>query len=107
MANDQSLVFPWRHINEGIEVYIKLTPKAARNAISGILTDEAGGSFLKVSVTAVPENNKANQALINLLSKSLRIAKRDIIIRSGMTSARKTILIYGIGESELKAIAIR
>ena len=104
MESGKNLVFPWRQVNEGIEVYIKLTPKASKNSILGILADEGGGSFLKISVTAVPENNKANQALITLLSKALHIAKRDIVIKSGMTSTRKTLMIYGVSEAELKVL---
>lgn len=104
MESNKDLIFPWRQVSEGIEVYIKLTPKAAKNTIMGILVDEGGGSLLKISVTAVPENNKANQALIILLSKSLHIAKRNIAIKSGMTSTRKTIMIYGVSEAELKAV---
>lgn len=104
MESDKKAILPWRGVGEGIEVYIKLTPKAAKNAITGILADEGGGSFLKISVTAVPENNKANQALIALLSKALHIAKRDIIIKSGMTNTRKTIMIYGVSEAALRAI---
>jgi uncharacterized protein YggU (UPF0235/DUF167 family) len=65
MECNKKNLLPWRQVDKGMEVSVKLTPKAAKNAVMGILCDEGGGSFLKISVTAIPENNKANQALIN------------------------------------------
>jgi hypothetical protein len=51
--------------------------------------------MLKVSVTAVPEDGKANAALVDLLAKTLHIAKRSITIASGATDRRKVLLIEG------------
>lgn len=48
---------------------------------------------LKVAVTAAPENNKANEAIIALIAEHLNVAKGKVRVISGMTSRRKIIEI--------------
>lgn len=82
----------------GVRLAVKLTPKASRNRIEGIAADGDGVGSLKISVTAVPEDGKANKALIDLLAKSWKIAKRSIQITSGATDRRKILFIEGDAE---------
>ncbi|MEO2065259.1 MAG: DUF167 domain-containing protein [Desulfurobacteriaceae bacterium] len=70
---------------------MKLQPKASRNRVEKV---EAGR--LKVKVTVPPEGGKANKALIELLSKELKVPKSSISIVSGQTSRVKRVLIEGI-----------
>ena len=72
---------------------VKLTPKAAANRLQGIATDETGALLLKVSVTAAPEQGKANQALIAFLAKLWKLPKSKFVIESGATDRRKILLI--------------
>jgi uncharacterized protein len=72
---------------------VRLTPKASRNRIEGVVADADGGGALKVSVTAPPEDGKANAALIALLAKSWKLAKRDFTITAGATDRRKLLFI--------------
>jgi uncharacterized protein (TIGR00251 family) len=83
----------------GVRLAVKLTPKASRNRIEGVTADGDGFGLLKISVTAVPEDGKANKALIDLLAKSWKIAKRSIQIISGATDRRKILFIEGDVES--------
>lgn len=78
-----------------LRLTLKLTPKAKQTAITAIADDVEGDCYLKVSVTAVPENGKANRAVIKLLSNEWKIAKSHITIIRGQTSTRKTIEIIG------------
>ncbi|WP_032112390.1 DUF167 domain-containing protein [Candidatus Paracaedibacter symbiosus] len=87
---------PWRQVDGFVELFVKLTPKASKNAIIGMMAEADGTSVLKISVTAIPENNKANLALIVLLSKKLHIPKSNIHIKMGLTNTRKIIQIYGV-----------
>ncbi|WP_457678072.1 DUF167 domain-containing protein [Thermovibrio sp.] len=57
---------------------------------------------LKVKVTAPPEKGKANEALIELLSKRLKVPKRSISIVSGQTSRVKRVFIEGIDFATLQ-----
>lgn len=98
------MTLPWQKTSHGIELFVKLTPNASKNSILGILKEANDKSFLKISVTAIPENNKANQALIAFLSKILHIPKSYIFIKSGLTFNRKIVAIEGIGEEDLEKL---
>ncbi len=50
---------------------LKVTPKAAKDALAGIATDAAGDQHLVVRVTAPAEAGKANRAVLKLLAKQL------------------------------------
>ncbi|CCB89456.1 MAG: DUF167 domain-containing protein [Simkania sp.] len=76
---------------------VKVTPKAAKNEIIGW-----EGELLKVRLTAAPEKGKANEALITLLSKKLKIAKSRIHILKGETSRQKLVEIEGETLSSLQ-----
>jgi uncharacterized protein len=78
-----------------IGLSIKLTPNGGRDAIDGIETDAEGNAFLKARVSAVPEDGKANKALIALLSKKLRVPKSSISFISGETARKKILRIDG------------
>jgi uncharacterized protein (TIGR00251 family) len=81
--------------NGGVRVQIRLTPKAARDRIDGLAPEAGGGTVLKVSVTTVPEDGKANAALIKLLSKEWRLPKSTMEIVQGATDRRKVLHITG------------
>ena len=89
---------PFTNTAAGLRVAVKLTPKASRDRIMGAVPEADGSVVLKAQVTAVPEDGKANAALIKLLSKAWRIAKTDMDIVSGATDRRKVILISGDAE---------
>jgi uncharacterized protein len=54
-----------------------------------------GRPALKVSVTAPPTEGRANDALVQLLAKQWRVAKRDLAIVSGLKSRDKIVHITG------------
>jgi uncharacterized protein YggU (UPF0235/DUF167 family) len=74
---------------------VRLTPKAAANRLQGVATDESGALVLRVAVTAVPERGRANQALIALLAKLMKLPKSAFVLESGATDRRKCLLIEG------------
>ena len=82
-----------------IKLSVKVTPKASSDRIQGWAEDEDGAQglsrVLKIAVTAVPEDGKANKAVIALLAKRLKLPKSAIEITSGATDRRKTLLIDG------------
>lgn len=65
------------------------------------MTDEQGRTILKISVTAIAENGKANEALIKLLSKTLKHPKTAIEIRSGHTDRNKVLYFDGLAADTL------
>jgi uncharacterized protein YggU (UPF0235/DUF167 family) len=83
----------WRETGDGVEVFIRLTPKSSRDAIEGIETAADGIQHLKARVRAVPEDGKANIALIMLVSKVSGWPKSAISIRGGAASRLKKLAI--------------
>ena len=48
---------------------------------------------IKVKITEIPENRKANKAIVDLFSKTFKIPKNKITIIKGLKSPNKTIKI--------------
>ena len=72
-------------MTEKIIIKVKICPNSSKNEI----IKEDG--FLKIKVTAQPIENKANLALIKLLSKEFKIPKTSIEIIKGETSKEKLV----------------
>ena len=70
-------------IPPGTEFSVRVTPKAARNAIT------VDNEQIRVYVTTVPEDGKATAAVIKLLAKSLGVAKSRVVLLRGATSRDK------------------
>ena len=76
----------------GDTLRVRVTPKASRERIvSEMQTD--GSVLLRVYVTCVPEDGKANKAVIALLAKALGVAKSRVVITHGLTDRNKIIHI--------------
>lgn len=76
---------------------ILVQPRASRSKL-GPMHD----GRLKVSVTAPPVDGEANAAVIEVLSKTLGIARRQIEIVSGQASRRKTVRLEGVDVTALE-----
>lgn len=81
---------------QGTILPVRAQPGARRNEVRG----EQNG-MLKVSVTQIAEKGKANQALIAVLSKNLRLKKSQLELVAGHTSSEKRFLVHGITPDEL------
>ncbi|MEK7084728.1 MAG: DUF167 domain-containing protein [Patescibacteria group bacterium] len=68
---------------------IKVLPRSSSNEIVGHLPD----GTLKVKLTAPPVDGKANDALIEFLSKEFDVAKSCVRIARGETSKIKIVEI--------------
>ncbi len=73
-------------------VDVRVTPRASRERIEADLLPDGTWS-LKVYVTCVPEDGKANAAVIAALAKALRLPKSAITITRGQTSRNKVVEI--------------
>lgn len=88
---------PFETIAEGLRLRVRLTPNASRDGIGSVAMDAEDVAWLTATVTSAPENGRANKALIKMLSKSWKLPKSSIDVRSGATQRRKTLLIAGDG----------
>ncbi len=74
-----------------VEILIRLTSNASCDQILGVIQVDEDEFRIGVKVRAVPENGKANKALIALLAKNLGISKSSIEVFAGDTSRQKTL----------------
>ena len=74
---------------------VRLTPKGGRDAVEGWAKGADGAVHLKARVRAVPEDGKANAALIGLLAEILTVPKSAVRIAGGETARLKRIEVAG------------
>ena len=86
---------PYAAVESGVRLALRLTPRAAKNGMDGIVQDADGRPLLKLRLVAPPVEGAANEALIAFLAKSLSLRKADISIRSGETSRIKILHLAG------------
>lgn len=77
----------FKETDDGILISFKISPNASKNEI--IKTEDG----IKIKITAQPIDGKANKALVEFLSKHLKIPKTSIEIVKGHTSKEKILLI--------------
>jgi uncharacterized protein (TIGR00251 family) len=86
---------------EGATLPLRVQPKAKRNALLG---EQA--SALKVSVTAPPEDGRANDAVLALLREALGLSRSQIALLSGQTNRNKVVLVRGVTPQQLTALIL-
>ncbi len=92
---------PFQLIDGGLDVRLRVTQKASRDAIGDLVADGQGNGVIKIAVTAVPEKGNANAAVIKLLAKAWRLRKSDMEIVQGPTDRNKVLRITGDGREIL------
>lgn len=78
---------------------VRLTPRASRDAIEG----EFAGA-MKVRVTAPPVDDRANEALRNLLGARLGVASSSVEIVAGAKSRTKRVTVSGVTKDAVAAL---
>ena len=84
----------YRAAGDGLRLRLKVKPQARRNAIDGCVPD-VDGEALAVSVTAAPEDGKANDAVIALLAKTWGVPGSSFAVVQGATARRKLVRLAG------------
>ncbi len=80
---------------DGIDIFVRLTPRAASDSIDGIAAAADGSAHLAARVRAVPEKGAANKALEALLAEALGVPRRAVSVVAGSTARLKTVRIAG------------
>jgi uncharacterized protein len=96
---------PWRENPDGVVLHVRLTPKGGRDAIEGVEAMSDGRAVLKARVRVAPEDGKANDALVRMIAKSLRVAPSAVTISAGHTARIKTLTIAGVAAELAVALA--
>jgi uncharacterized protein (TIGR00251 family) len=74
-------------------VAIRVTPRSARPGVGGWREGADGRKELEIRVAEAPADGAANEAVVKLLAKALRISRGQVTIISGATSRNKRVAI--------------
>ncbi len=86
---------PYAASEGGVRLALRLTPRASKNGVDGVVRDADGRALLKLRLVAPPVDGAANESLIAFLAKTLSLRKADIAIRSGETRRIKLLHLTG------------
>ena len=75
---------------ERLLVSLRVTPRAGCDALN------VDNGTIRVRLAAAPVDGNANDALIALLARRLRVPRRSVTIVRGATSREKVVAIEGI-----------
>jgi uncharacterized protein len=78
---------------------VLVQPRASRAKVGPIHDGR-----LKLAVTAPPVDGEANAAVIELLAKSVGVARGAIEVVAGASSRRKTVRIAGVARAAIEAL---
>ena len=74
----------------GVTLCVQVQPRASRDAIEG-----EHGNALKIRLTAPPVDDRANEALVQLLAERLNVPRAAVRIVGGEKSRRKRVIVVG------------
>ena len=77
---------------------VRLHPKARRERIAGTV-----GDALKLEVTALPVQGKANDACIRFFAEFLKVPRASVTIAAGAGSRNKVIRVAGLSVEEVES----
>ncbi len=86
-------------VGSAVRFSVRVQPRASRTEIAGL-----HGTALKVRVHAPPVDGAANDAVIELLAKRLRIPRSNVRVISGATARSKLVEAIGVGARDVEAL---
>ncbi len=86
---------PYRLTATGLVVRLRVTPNAGVDRIDGAELRDDGSAVLRIRVKAVPDQGKANAAVMALLARALGVPRRAVALVSGETARLKTVSVAG------------
>jgi len=95
LSGQPSQARPYQSVEGGVRLAVRLTPRAGRNGLDGIVTGADGRPALQIHLAAPPVEGAANKALMALLAEVLGLRKADVAIRSGETARLKLLHLAG------------
>jgi uncharacterized protein (TIGR00251 family) len=80
----------------GVSFYVQVQPRSSRDAIEGEHADA-----LKIRLTAPPVDDRANEALVQLLVERLNVPRAAVRIVAGEKSRRKRVVVTGVKREQV------
>ena len=90
-------MIPFKETGGGVTFSVRVHPRAKKNAIAGEL-----GDALKVSLTAPPVEDKANEACIRFFADLLQVPCSSVTIAAGESSRNKVIRVLGLTAAQME-----
>jgi len=87
---------PFAATASGASVRVRVTPRAGRSSLTGVRDD-----VLLVRLAAPPVEGAANEALVELVSRTFGVPRRAVTIAAGERSRTKRVEILGAGADSL------
>jgi len=78
-----------------VTLSVRVSPRAGRNAVEGLIPDAEGKLQLAVRVAAAPVDGEANDAIEATLARWLGVKPREIEVTGGLTTRSKVVTIDG------------
>lgn len=75
-----------------VTLAVRVTPRADRNAVTGV----RDGSVVLVRVTASPTEGQANKAVLEILASALGVRRGQLELIGGETSREKRVRVTGL-----------
>ncbi len=89
----------WRVVEGGAIVAVRVTPRSARDEADGIVEVGDGRQALAVRVRAAPSDGAANEAVMQVVAKTLGLPRRAVSLVSGTTGRLKQLRLEGPAEA--------
>ena len=77
---------------------VRVIPRGGRDKIEHVSQSDSGQIFLKVRVTAPPEEGRANASIEALIAKAMGLAKSYVTITHGHKNRTKIIRVEGLAQ---------
>ena len=90
---------PVQDTPDGAVLTVHVQPKAARTEYVG-----THGDALKFRVSAPPVEGAANEALCSFLAERFGLPKGAVVVRAGLASRRKQVLLTGVPASRVRKV---
>jgi len=87
-----------RPVGDGCAIRVRVQPRAGRDEIVGPY-----GSVLRVRVAAPPLAGRANDALVRLMAKTLRVRRGAVEVTAGHRGRLKTVVVRGLSPGEVRS----
>jgi len=85
----------WTTLPHGLRLAVRVTPRAAREGLAGLVRDAAGVERLAVRVCAAPADGAANTAVQAVLARTLGVPRSHVVLEAGATAREKRFLVEG------------
>ena len=80
---------------DGLTFSMRVTPNAKTARVGGVVLDAKGRHILNVYVNVMPEDGKANEAVVTLLAHLWHLKRTHITLLKGFTNRNKVVHIAG------------